>query len=135
MEGLIGISIPFQVFLDLSAYLDGRRSTEEFAEVAGRAISEWIALQHATPTHDGGSSFGGYQWKTLFLPSGTRLRLTIRKATHHASVEGDCIVYEGAAVTPAQLVNQVAGGTRNAWKHIWLQLPGDTRWQRAESLR
>ena len=45
MKELINIPVPFQTFNDLSEFCDGRRSTEEFAEVAGRAISEWIALQ------------------------------------------------------------------------------------------
>lgn len=128
MKELINIAVPFQTFNDLSDYCDGRRMTEEFAEVAGRAISEWIALQNIAPSGDGDSLQGGYQWKSLFLPSGTQIRVAIRRKIYHATVDGE-------DVSPAQLVNQLAGCTRNAWKHVWLLLPGETRWQLAETLR
>jgi hypothetical protein len=48
---------------------------------------------------------------------------------------GTHIHHNGEQVSPAQLVSQLAGCTRNAWKHIWLLLPGETRWQLAEPLR
>lgn len=38
---------------------------------------------------------------------------------------GTHIHHNGEQVSPAQLVSQLAGCTRNAWKHIWLLLPGD----------
>ena len=100
MRQLINIPVPFQTFNDLSDFCDGRRMTEEFADIVGRAISEWIAKQNKA-----------------------------------APVDGDHIFYNGAEVSPAQLVNKLAGCTRNAWKHIWLLLPGETRWQLAETLR
>jgi hypothetical protein len=135
MRDLINIAVPFQTFNDLSDFCNGRRVTEEFADVAGRAISEWIAMQNKALAAEGNSLQGGYQWKSLFLPSGTKIRIAIRRHVHHASVEGDHICYEGEEVSPAQLVNRLAGCTRNAWKHVWLLLPGETRWQLAETLR
>lgn len=109
--------------------------TEELADVAGRAISEWIAKQNTAAATDGDALQGGYQWKSLFLPSGTKLRVAIRREIHHATVEGDHIRHNGEEVSPAQLVNQLAGCTRNAWKHVWLLLPGESRWQLAETMR
>ena len=78
---------------------------------------------------------GGYQWKSLFLPSGTKLRVAIRRKIYHAAVDGDRILYDGDEVSPAKLVNQLAGCTRNAWKHVWLLLPGEKRWQLAAAMR
>lgn len=135
MRELINIPVPFQTFNDLSDFLDGRRSTEEFADVAGRAISEWTAMQSEAPSDEDASMQGGYQWKSVFLPSGTRIRVVLRSKIHHAMVDGDHIRHEGQEVSPAQLVNLLAGCTRNAWKHVWLLLPGETRWQLAEKLR
>ncbi|KQV53740.1 MULTISPECIES: hypothetical protein [unclassified Duganella] len=132
---MIDIPVPFQTFNDLSEFLDGRRVTEELADVAGRAISDWIAKQNTALTNDGDVLKGGYQWKSLFLPSGTRIRIAIRRKIFHATVDGDHIHHNGAEVSPAQLVNQLAGCTRNAWKHVWLLLPGETRWQLAETMR
>lgn len=135
MRELINIPVPFQTFDDLSDFCDGRRVTEEFAQVAGRAISEWIAMQNKATAEGESALQGGYQWKSLFLPSGTKIRIGIRRKVHHAIVEGDYILYHGEQVSPAQLVNQLAGCTRNAWKHVWLLLPGETRWRLAETMR
>jgi hypothetical protein len=134
MRDLIDIPVPFQTFNDLCDFCDGRRVTEELAEVAGRAITEWIAMQNRAASDDA-LLRGGYQWKSLFLPSGTKIRVVIRRRIHHAIVDGDHILHNGEEMSPAQLVNQLAGCTRNAWKHTWLLLPGETRWQLAESMR
>jgi hypothetical protein len=134
MRDLIDIPVPFQTFNDLTEFCDGRRVTEELAEVAGRAITEWIAMQNKAESDDG-SLRGGYQWKSLFLPSGTKIRVAIRRKISHAVVEGDHILHNGEEVSPAQLVNHLAGCTRNAWKHVWLLLPGETRWKLAETMR
>ena len=135
MRNLISIAVPFETFNDLSDFCDGRRVTEEFADVAGRAISEWIAMQNKAAADDGESLQGGYQWKSLFLPSGTRIRIAIRRKVHYATVDGDYLRYNGEEMSPAQLVNRLAGCTRNAWKHVWILLPGETRWQLAEKMR
>ncbi len=34
-------------------------------------------------------------------------------------------------MTPRQLVNAIAGGTRNAWHDLWIRRPGETRWKLA----
>jgi hypothetical protein len=77
------------------------------------AIEDWIAQQQRKAASSG-SSGGGYQWKGLFLPSGTRLRMWHGGGHHYAEVEGDNIVFEGRRVSPAQMANSVAGNTRNA---------------------
>lgn len=118
MRELINIPVPFQTFNDLSDFLDGRRSTEEFADVAGRAISEWIAMQGESPSDDDASMQGGYQWKSVFLPSGTRIRVVLRRKIHHAMVDGDYILHEGQEVSPAQ-APCMAGGLASlikAWR-------------------
>jgi hypothetical protein len=76
----------------------------------------------------------GYQWKTLFLPAGTRLRMWYDGKFHYADVVGDDIRFGARKVSPAQFANAVAGNTRNAWRDIWLLFPRDTRWKLA-SLR
>ena len=68
----------------------------------------------------------GYQWKTLFLPSGTELRMSTREATHHARVEGDDIIFHGRRVSPRGMTLAIAGDGRNAWRDLWLRLPGQS---------
>jgi hypothetical protein len=105
-------------------------SDESPETVAEIAIADWIEQQQrraaASPTAARGR---GYQWKGLFLPSGTRLRMWHGEQQHYAEVEDDDIIFEGRRVSPAQMANTVAGNTRNAWREIWLLLPGETRWK------
>lgn len=75
----------------------------------------------------------GYQWKQLFLPDGTLLRATTHGETSYAKVEGHAIISDGKPVTPSQLANR-QGGVRNAWRVLWLRLPGEG-WERADRCR
>lgn len=135
MEPTIGIPVTYKVFEDLRKFLDGSTVTEEVAAVASKAITAWIEQQSSPPPEDSPSLLGGYQWKHVFLPEGTKLRVIVRRSTFHAAVVGDQIIFNGEATSPACLVNQLASTTRNAWKHIWLLLPGETKWQLAQSMR
>jgi hypothetical protein len=52
-------------------------------QIVGLAIKSWLA------TNCGVRSGRGYQWKQLFLPDGTDLRMRYRGAYYYAKVEGD----------------------------------------------
>ncbi|SFG20122.1 hypothetical protein SAMN05518865_109168 [Duganella sp. CF458] len=135
MEPTIGIPITFTVFQELCKFLDGSTVSEEVATVASKAISAWIEQQSAPPKEDSPALLGGYQWKHVFLPEGTKLRVVVKRKTFHAAVVGDQIMFDGQATSPACMVNQLASTTRNAWKHIWILLPGQSIWQLAQSMR
>ena len=78
----------------------------------------------------------GYQWKNVFLPNGTRLRISYMGKDHFAEVRHEQIVYEGDRYTPSQFASKVANNTnRNAWRDIWIKLPNENRWQFANDLR
>jgi hypothetical protein len=77
----------------------------------------------------------GYQWKQLFLPDGTLLRVTIGPDTTYAQVEGNALRADGKRSTPSRFANAGGGAVRNAWRVIWLRFPGDTRWRRAAACR
>lgn len=135
MDHMITIPVTIQVFQDLCEFLDGSTVTEEIAVVASKAIAAWIEQQTAPPPEESLPLLGGYQWKNVFLPSGTKLRIIAKRKTFHAAVVGDQIIFNGQAFSPARLVNQLAATRRNAWKHIWLFMPGDAKWQLAQSMR
>lgn len=135
MEPTISIPITFTVFENLCKFLDGSTVSEEVAAVASKAITAWIEQQSAPPPEESSSLLGGYQWKHVFLPEGTKLRIVVKRKTFHAAVVGDQIIFNGQAISPACLLNQLAGTKRNAWKHIWLLLPSETKWQLAQSMR
>ncbi|WP_254504547.1 hypothetical protein [Duganella vulcania] len=80
-------------------------------------------------------SEAGYQWKQVFLPAGTRLRASFGSQPYFATVVGAEIKYEGHAVSPSCFVNLHGSGNRNAWKAIWLRLPGTSEWLLADVCR
>jgi hypothetical protein len=132
--------LPTHTWSALISYLHECGSDESPETVAATAIEDWIEQQRRraavsrSPSSATPERGRGYQWKGLFLPSGTRLRMWHGDQQHYAEVEDDDIIFEGRRVSPAQMANAAAGNTRNAWREIWLLMPGETRWKLA-SLR
>lgn len=89
-----------------------------------RAVAAKPATHMAQPPSEPPSA-EGYQWKGLFLPSGTDLRMSTREGTGRARVCGDHIMYQGRRVSPRGLTLAIAGGGRNAWRDLWLRMPGE----------
>ncbi|MCU6497019.1 hypothetical protein LPN04_04340 [Rugamonas sp. A1-17] len=77
----------------------------------------------------------GYQWKQVFLPEGTRLRASFGHQRYFATVVGAEINYEGHTVSPSCFANLCGSGNRNAWKAVWLRLPGSNEWLLADVCR
>ena len=104
-------------------------------ELATQAVQAWLAeMQHGAPRQpeDKGR---GYLWKSLFLPEGSQLRISVGQQDDPAAVVGDRIVYQGQALSPRQLVLTLCGPGRNAWRELLIRFPGDKQWQRASILR
>ncbi|MES2325224.1 MAG: hypothetical protein V4633_23460 [Pseudomonadota bacterium] len=97
------------------------------------AIETWIALERQAKEAAG--PLRGYQWKTLFLPEGTQLRMNSCGIAHYARVEGEYIVFEGRNVSPRGMTLAIAGVGRNAWRDLWLMLPGERFWKQAQTCR
>jgi hypothetical protein len=133
----MGIPVPMDVFMALSEYLDTNYIKDEIGDALGKFVLDWIAQQKApavaeeTPPPAG----GGYQWKQVFLPSGTRLRTMANGKNYYAVVTGDDILYDGRRVSPSIFANAVASTTRSAWRTLWLQFPDSTQWRRASDCR
>jgi hypothetical protein len=104
-------------------------------QAAAAAIDEWIAAERAQVRHVSATPTRGYQWKSLFLPEGTQLRMQFAGQVHHACVVGDDIVYAGQRLSPRQFTIAVAGDGRNAWRVLWVRLPADAKWRPASLLR
>ncbi|NGZ86475.1 hypothetical protein [Duganella aceris] len=80
-------------------------------------------------------SESGYQWKEVFLPEGTRLRASFDHQQYFAVVAGAEIKYGEHAISPSCFANLFGSGNRNAWKAVWLRLPGSTEWLLADVCR
>lgn len=119
----------------LAAFLQESGSQLDPTEVAAQAINEWIATAKGQYTSARPTPTRGYQWKSLFLPEGTELRMSHEGTSCHAHVMGNAIVYEGRSLSPRQFTMAVAGQGRNAWRDLWIRLPGESRWKPATLLR
>jgi hypothetical protein len=130
------IPVPLPVFLELCEHREKTGCRQEISELAGLAIRAWLA----TRANEGGScrnasAMSGYQWKELFLPAGTMLRTAFKGRNFNATVEGDCIIFNGDAVSPSEFVNAPGGVGRNAWRVLWLLFPDDSAWKLASTCR
>lgn len=123
-------SIPPVVYQELQDYLRQSGNPLTPAEAIHNAIKLWIARQRADVEPE-----RGYQWKQLFLPDQTRVRVIFDGKSYLACVQGDELVYQGAAISPHQMVRQIVGDGRNAWREIWVRLPQQRAWKNADQLR
>jgi hypothetical protein len=147
------ITVDTDTLTDLRTYLHGVGSDLSLHEVASQAIRAWLAGQAAPsdagpfnpdPNDAGGASTAtvarasgarGYQWKELFLPEGTDVRMSYKAEVYQARVTGDAIMYQGLGVSPRQLTIAIAGDGRNAWRDLSLRLPGEKHFRPACLLR
>ena len=106
---------------------------KETWEIAAEAIDEWTRRHN--PKALPGPAHAGYQWKGLFLPTGTVLRTVFGGKNHHCIVEGDTILYDGKPISPSGFVNAVGGLRRNAWNCTWILFPESKDWKLARTLR
>jgi hypothetical protein len=117
------------LYLDLTCQLQQRRDPRSLDDIAAVALREWMARNYAQTVER------GYQWKELFLPNGTRLRIRNAGLCHYAQIEGDLLIHEGKITTPNAWVAHIAGGVRNAWRDIFIRRNHTEAWTRASAWR
>lgn len=118
----------------VSDYLERTKDDECWGEqyLAGRdadRLLDEIPDGYGEPTK-------GYQWLTVFLPNGTKLKMAYKGQDYYAEVAHEKIMYGGEAFSPSGLANRIAAGTRrNAWRDFWIKRPRDKEWVLADDLR
>jgi hypothetical protein len=119
---------------ELADHLKMSGNTNSIAQVTNDAIRAWIDADKARSPQAAEPS-RGYQWKTVFLPDSTELRMECAGTKHYARVVGDNIIYAGRSVSPRGMTLAVAGDGRNAWRDLWIRLPGERNWKSATRCR
>ena len=135
MKSQISIPIPTVQFVELVEFLKNKGDPTDPVEVVSKAIDYWMDNASWKPELLAASSARGYQWKTLFLPEGTEIRMQYKGAYSYAKVDGDDIIFMGKPISPATMANTVAGSARNAWRDIWIKRPTDREWRLADDCR
>ncbi len=142
MESQISIPVKTALFLDLAGFLEANGSNRDPVEAVSIAISYWIdnaSWKQDVLMPEIASQHAGYIWMSvdvpIFLPHGTAIRMRYKGTNYFAKVELDAIVYEGVSMTPSVLANKIAGGSRNAWRDLYIQKPGHSTWELADNMR
>ena len=131
---LVSVQISSELFLELANYLQEFGDERDPADVIEGALASWLAVARGE-VDPGDGPTPGFQWKRLFLPEGTELKMQYRGQHAFAKVIGDAVLYDGRPLTPNQFAAEVAGTARNAWRDLWLRLPGQRNWKNAAFIR
>ncbi|WON73560.1 hypothetical protein [Nitrosospira sp. Is2] len=133
----ISVPIPTEQFLEFVNFLQSNSDPRDPVEMVSTAIQYWLDNASCKPEllSEVSSAIRGYQWKNLFLPHGTQIRMQYRGTYSYAKVENDEVIYNGSAISPARLANTIAGGSRNAWHELWIKRPQDKEWKLADECR
>lgn len=131
----ISVPVSTEQFLELAQFLRTHNDPRDPVEVVSVAIGYWLDNASWKPELIAETDSRGFQWKNLFLPEGTQIRMQYKGAWHYANVEADEIRYKDKPITPGTLANTIAGSSRNAWRDLWIKRPHDGEWILADDLR
>lgn len=129
------VQVPPTTLLALREHLQFTDSKLSVEQSVVLAIREWMANSGAATNQNGSDVLRGYQWKSIFLPHATQLRMTYDDATYYAQVVGDVIEYQGRPVSPREFTMAIAGSGRNAWRDLFIRFPESRHWKRASLCR
>jgi len=135
MKTQISVPVATEQFIELIDFLRDKGDMRDPVLAVADAIDYWMMNADFKPELLRQAAGRGYQWKGLFLPDSTELRMQYKGEYHYARVDGDQLLYQGEATTPASLANTVAGSSRNAWRDLWIKRPADVEWHLADDLR
>lgn len=130
------VNLPTADFLNLELHLlETRPGITPEAFLTGM-VRRWLAVEmERAELRKNGVAIRGFQWQSVFMPHGTRLRTSYRATIDFAEVINDQIRSDdGRPLTPSLFANRYATG-RNAWRFVWLRFPGDEHWVRASACR
>lgn len=125
----IAVGVLPRVYLDLAFQMRQSGDLRDPGEVVNQLIKAWLASRTAVP--DG----HGYQWKELFLPHGTILRMRYRGVWYYADITGDQMTFAGEPVSPRAWTMMLTGTVRNPWRDIWIRRNVNEFWTRADVWR
>ena len=156
-NGTVGISIPADIYAEfilrkgesvdvtswiinvVEDYLERTKHDDDWCEAYKDQVNERLIEE----VNVFGDPKYGYQWSTLFLPNGTRLRMQYKGAYYYAVVADEKIVIlekdsplSDGNYSPSEFASKVANNTqRNAWRDLWVKRPADRDWELADDLR
>lgn len=135
MFATTSLQIPAATLFQFLSFMQLHCHGIEPALAAGEALHQWMDRRRRGETGDTEPALGGFRWKNLYLPDGTRLHASGNGNSGIAYVAGDRLLYQGKSTTPNKFARLVLGYPCNAWKHIAITMPWDTRPVLAAAIR
>ena len=133
-DASIAVQVPADTFIELALFLREMGDFRDPSEIIGVAIESWLVHAKGAGRLQS-KKRSDAQWKSLFLPDATELRMQYHGQCFYARVSGDAITYDGRSLSPRQFVNFIAGNSRNAWRDLWIRFPGTKAWRCADAMR
>ncbi|NGZ87801.1 hypothetical protein GW587_26520 [Duganella sp. SAP-35] len=121
--------------LALMDYLRDSGAAADPAEAVDTAVLHWLAAMKQGGAENTPAAPRGYQWKSLFLPDGSWVRMAYRGDHEYARVEGDRLMYRGRPTSPNRFANEFTDTVRNAWYDLSIRMPGEKNWKMAYQRR
>lgn len=125
----VALEVNGRLYFDLVDFLRQNGDPRSPDDVAALAIKSWMA------EHGGAGGRRGYQWKELFLPDGTELRMRYLGICYFARVEGNDLKYGCESLSPLEWTRVITGTVRNPWRDIWIRRDYRQSWMRAAQWR
>jgi len=133
MSATTSVNLSPHTLLALMEHLRDSGAAIEPAEAVDAAVRHWLAAMKQGAGEPDAPR--GYQWKSLFLPDGTWVRMAYRGDHEYAHVEGDRLMYKGRPTTPNKFASDHTDTVRNAWHDISIRMPGEKNWKMAYQRR
>lgn len=135
---------PIEIDVDVYRFLESRRTS--FAQTHNDILRDLAGLKSvaSTPSHGvgNGTDQGGWLWKGVTLPNGTKLRMSYNGQTHSGEVVQGAWHVGGAIYrTPSAAAGGVARSKKGApvsldgWGYWEVKKPDSDRWIPIAKLR
>lgn len=142
----ISVPIPTKLFLEVLDFLHSRNSDRDPVDAIHSAIELWIkgtAEEQVIATEiprdviepPTVKKLEGYWWKGIYIPSGSKARMTYKGRTFIGDVTPNGLSLEGKFYSPSEFTWAITNTARNAWRDIEIQFPESPRWVLADDLR
>jgi hypothetical protein len=95
MGTMVGVGVPSNLFMELADFLREKKDPRDPPGVVQECIRYWLDNASWKSELLAPSETLGFQWKEIFLPAGTQLRMPYKGKYFYAKVEGDLLMFDG----------------------------------------
>jgi len=131
---------PIEVDVEVYRFLESRRTS--FSQTHNDILRDWAGFKPVTSSPPNGADHGGWSWKGVTLPNGTKLRMSYNGQTHTGEiVQGGWQVGGAIYRTPSAAAGGVARSKKGApvsldgWGYWQIKKPDSDRWVQIDKLR